>query len=201
MPQVHLISLPRVLRRSARAAPRRGQALPEFAMVLLPVLLIVVGTILFGLLFNANVTLTNAAREAARAGSIYLYVGNSQANNDRDRCTAVVQATKSSLGLLSAGSPHFTVADPCTAAHRVSDHLWVNGDVTIAYCRPVSGTPGPGECAASSPVLANDQRRGYRMTVTVAYRSDIIVPLIGGLLNTDANGRFQQKASATMVVN
>ena len=40
----------------------------EFAAVLLPVLLIIVGIIQFGLLFGANVTLTNAAREAARAG-------------------------------------------------------------------------------------------------------------------------------------
>ena len=44
----------------------RGQAMVEFAMVLLPLLLIVVGIIQFGLLFGANVTLTNAAREAAR---------------------------------------------------------------------------------------------------------------------------------------
>ena len=48
----------------------RGQAMVEFAAVLLPVLLIVVGIIQFGLLFGANVTLTNAAREAARAATI-----------------------------------------------------------------------------------------------------------------------------------
>ncbi len=40
----------------------------EFAAVLLPVLLIVVGIVQFGLLFGANVTLTNAAREAATGG-------------------------------------------------------------------------------------------------------------------------------------
>ena len=53
--------------------PRRatdGQAMVEFAAVLLPVLLIVVGIVQFGLLFGANVTLTNAAREAARAATI-----------------------------------------------------------------------------------------------------------------------------------
>ena len=51
-------------------APVRGQAMVEFAAVLLPMLLIVVGIIQFGLLFGANVTLTNAAREAARAATI-----------------------------------------------------------------------------------------------------------------------------------
>ena len=34
----------------------RGQALVEFAAVLLPVLLLIVGIIQFGLLFGANVT-------------------------------------------------------------------------------------------------------------------------------------------------
>jgi hypothetical protein len=37
--------------------------------------------------------------------------------------------------------------------------------------------------------------------VTVTYRSDIIVPFIGGLIGTDVNGRFIQRATATMVVN
>ena len=42
----------------------------EFAAVLIPILLIVVGIIQFGLIFGADVTLTNAAREAARAATI-----------------------------------------------------------------------------------------------------------------------------------
>ena len=46
----------------------RGQAMVEFAAVLLPVLLIVVGIIQFGLLFGANVTLTNAVRESGPRG-------------------------------------------------------------------------------------------------------------------------------------
>ena len=45
----------------------------EFAAVLLPILLIVVGIIQFGLIFGANVTLTNAAREGARAATISRY--------------------------------------------------------------------------------------------------------------------------------
>jgi hypothetical protein len=37
--------------------------------------------------------------------------------------------------------------------------------------------------------------------LSLAYRADIIVPIIGALLSTDTNGRFLQQASATMVVN
>jgi hypothetical protein len=39
------------------------------------------------------------------------------------------------------------------------------------------------------------------MQVTLTYRSDVIVPLIGPLLGTDADGRFVHTVSATMVVN
>ncbi len=57
----------------AREAVARGQAMVEFALVLLPVLLIVVAIIQFGLLFGAQVTITNAAREGARVGTVYVY--------------------------------------------------------------------------------------------------------------------------------
>ncbi len=58
------------------AAPRpavRGQAMVEFAMVILPLLVVVVGIIQFGLIFGANVSLTNAAREGAREATIFRY--------------------------------------------------------------------------------------------------------------------------------
>ncbi|MGH2357991.1 MAG: TadE family protein, partial [Candidatus Limnocylindria bacterium] len=60
-----------------------GQAMVEFAAVILPILLILVAVIQFGLLFGANVTLTNAAREGARAATIFVYDnGGTRANND-----------------------------------------------------------------------------------------------------------------------
>jgi hypothetical protein len=37
--------------------------------------------------------------------------------------------------------------------------------------------------------------------VSLTYRSDIIVPLIGPLLATDGDGRFVQSVTATMVMN
>ena len=162
-------------RQSTRPAPAqttgrhrdaRGQAIVEFAAVLLPLLMIIVGIIQFGLLFGANVSLTNAAREGARDGTVYLFSGTDKLTNDKNRCTAVLQGAKSSFGLISTTSP--SAAD---------------------------------DCASSSTVLANDARRGYRMTVTLTYRSDIIVPFVGEILSTDANGRLVQTARATMVIN
>ena len=51
-----------------RRGHRRGQALVEFAIVLPVFLMIAFGTIDFGLAFNASITISNAAREGARAG-------------------------------------------------------------------------------------------------------------------------------------
>ena len=82
----------------------------EFAAVLLPVLLLIVGIVQFGLLFGANVTLTNAAREAARAGTIYVYdYTHTKAWNDAQRCGDVADAALQSMGFLSTSSPHFAV--------------------------------------------------------------------------------------------
>src|SRR5436190_23805363 len=103
---------------AARPDPDRGQALVEFVAVLLPLLLIVVAIVQFGLLFGANVTLTNAAREGARAGTIYLYDRNhTKAWNDGQRCAAALTAATQASGLLSNASPYFsatTTSGACT---------------------------------------------------------------------------------------
>jgi hypothetical protein len=48
---------------------RRGQSLVEFALILPPFLVILVGLIDFGFLFYTNMTLEYASREGARVGS------------------------------------------------------------------------------------------------------------------------------------
>lgn len=182
----------------------RGQALVEFAAVLLPVLLLVVGIIQFGLLFGANVTLTNATREAARAGTIYVYDhSRTKAWNDAERCGDVGEAARQSMGFLSTSAPHFTVTILGSGACPTpgSDGQ-VNGDLTISYCDHVI-TPD-GDCPETTDpdtTCPLDTREGCLLRITLTYRSDIIVPFIGGIIGTDANGRFTQRATATMVVN
>ena len=59
---------------SRRARRRdRGQSLVEFSLVLMPLFLLILGVVQFGLIFNSYVTMTNAAREGARTGTIYVY--------------------------------------------------------------------------------------------------------------------------------
>jgi len=184
-------------------ASERGQALVEFVAVLLPLLLIVVGIIQFGLLFGANVTLTNAVREGARAGTIYLYDrSHTKAWNDGQRCAAALTAATQAFGLLSSASPYFSATTTSGACSTTTGETQVNGDITVAYCDHMATATSP--CPDSLDPTTNctpDNREGCLMQVSLTYRSDIIVPFIGQLLSRDTNGRFVQRVTATMVVN
>ena len=48
----------------------KGQSLVEFALLLFPMLLLVLGVIEFGWLFNGKIILTSAAREGARVAIV-----------------------------------------------------------------------------------------------------------------------------------
>jgi len=186
-----------------RARNDRGQALVEFALVLLPVLLILVGIIQFGLLFGANVTLTNAAREGARTGTIYVYDrSHTKAWNDAARCGAIVEAATNAFGMLTTSAPRFTVTLSGTSCPTPIGDTQVNGDLTISYCASMGQPNDPcPDSGNSATICAPDTREGCLLRVELVYHSDIIVPLVGGFLSTDGNGRFAQRVAATMVLN
>lgn len=175
-------------------------------MVLLPLLLIVVGIIQLGLLFAANVTLTNATREAARAATIHQFdVSASRATNDVDRCTAALEAARQSFGILTASSPHFSATVPCPGGSG-SDlngdgyhDRWVNGDLTVTLCSSMAAPTSP--CPTAGTYCTVDDPVDCLVQIVITYRSDIVVPFIGALMPTDANGRFVQQSVATMVMN
>jgi Flp pilus assembly protein TadG len=187
----------------------RGQAMVEFAAVLLPILLLIVGIIQFGLLLNANVTITNAAREGARAATIYVYTtdgGSTRTTNDVARCTAARQASTQAFGILTTTSPNFTGSHACSSGTDLNgDGLqdrWVNGDLTVSICaRMATSTSTCPSTTDTGSYCGQTEPKGCLVRVEVTYRSDIIVPIISALLSTDGNGRFVQRAAATMVIN
>ena len=185
----------------------RGQAMVEFAAVLLPLLVIVVGIIQFGLLFGANVSLTNAAREAARQASIYRYIGTDTSNdNGIDRCTSAVTAATQAFGFLSNSSPHFSASVPCPGGVDLNGDglhdLWQNGDVEVSFC--ASGTAPGTDCPrTSSPTnyCTVDWGEGCLVRVRLSSNQSIVVPLLDSILDGDGNGLFELSADASMVMN
>lgn len=149
----------------------------EFAGVLLPLLLILVAIIQFGFLFAAYVGVSNAAREGARSGTIYVYDREqNQALNDAARCGVILAATQQAL---DSGVPG-QFGGSCASAAG-------GGDLAVTY-------PDAGTCA-------NAPRKGCQLRVSVTYRQPLFVPLIGPLIGADASNRVGFSAAVTMVVN
>ncbi|MFN8621773.1 MAG: TadE/TadG family type IV pilus assembly protein [Chloroflexota bacterium] len=172
--------MPRLRRRTEPAAApagpvararQRGQSLVEFAIVLTPLMLLMMGIVQLGLVFNAYVTISSAAREAARAASVYVYDRTlTKAQNDAARLTTAKNTLSQSLGLLSKTSPNYVAAEQ-----------------TIAYSLPTG-------------VTDSEPRTGQYAKVHVRYHLDILVPLVADLLPL-SNGRLTLDAETTMVVN
>ena len=171
--------------RSRTLHGERGQSLVEFSLILGPLMLLLLGIVQFGFIFNTYVTLTNAAREAARAGSIVVYDRTlTKAQNDLVRNQAILTTLTSSMNLLSTTSPQFTSGSTWTQ----SGLTFTNGDLTVTYLVP-------------SGVTDSDPRTGERITVSAAYHQDLVIPLIANLLPRDAGGRLRLTGVVTMVIN
>ncbi len=163
----------------------RGQSLVEFALVLMPLFIILLGIIQFGFVFNSYVTITNATREGARTGTIYMYDPSlSKAQNDVARNNAVKTALTSSMNLLGKVAPNFTTSGTWTQ----SGLTYTNGDLVVTYVIPAG-------------VSDTDARPGQQLTVRATYHQDLIIPLISALLPKDAGGRLGLTGEVTMVVN
>ena len=134
-----------------------------------PLLLVLLGVLQFGLIFNSYVTVSNAVREAAREGSIYRYSqavcnggggggGNGGGNqscrdaNDAARMARMLTVFRSSLGMLSTAAPQFTDAD-----------------LTVTYEIP-------------SGAVDADTRAGDRLVLRATYHQDLLVPFIAARL-------------------
>ena len=167
------------------AAPARGQSLVEFALVLLPLFLLVLGIIQFGLVFNTYVTMTNAAREGARSGTIYVYDRTlTKAQNDTARNAVIRTQVLAAMNLLATTAPQFDGG----ATWTQSGTTFTNGDLSVTYAIPAD-------------VTDSDPRTGQTITVRAVYHQDLIIPMIAAFLPLDAGGRLALTGEVTMVIN
>jgi hypothetical protein len=164
--------------RPHRNRRQRGQSLAEFALILTPLMMVLLGIIQMGLVLSAYVTMSNAAREGARSATVYLYDRTTtKAANDTLRHDAAYAAATSAMGVLSKTAPQFSSAD-----------------FVVTY--PCDGATPPAGCGA-----ANDPRSGQYVRVQMTYHLDLLLPVVGQLLPKDANGRMPLTADSTMVIN
>ncbi len=84
----------------------KGQSLVEFALVMPILMLILLGIIEFGWLYNAKITMTSAAREGAR---VYAIKGN-----EANFCALVMEAVTDATGNLIVSDLN-AVCNPITS--------------------------------------------------------------------------------------
>ena len=129
---------------------------------MMPLFVILLAIVQFGFIFNAYVTITNATREGARNGTVYIYdAGLSKAQNDLARNESIKTSLLASMNLLAKTSPNFATGSTWTQ----SGNTFTNGDLVVTYALPAGTTD-------------TDARVGHQITVRAQYHQDLIIPLI-----------------------
>ena len=136
--------------RSSRNRHSRGQALVEFALVLPLLVLILTGVMQFGLLFWAQITLTQVARDTGR-WAVSQEACSGATVNIAGQANAI--AAKSTLFGWSAGNPLVVSAGP----------TWVDA------------TPG----GAATPCPPDDNRDVFNITFELSHDVPVFLPGFG----------------------
>ena len=152
----------------------------------MPLFLILLGIIQFGFIFNSYVTLSNAVREGARSGTIYVYnASSSKTQNDTARNESIRIALIASMNLLGKTGPYFATTAGSWSQNGL---VYTNGDLIVTYVVPAG-------------ITDTDSRTGEQITVRAIYHQDLVIPLVNNLLPKDAGGRLGLTSEVTMVVN
>ena len=163
-------------RRIRNNEQEKGQSLVEFALVMafiiIPLTFVLIET---GVLLYEYVALTNAAREGARTGSIYLYVGNpgsTPALPDAGRSAAVRDTVQNMVGPLIPGP---------------SDCNGSGGSTTCQI------TYGPSSAPIPDPLRSTDA-----MTVTISFTHPVLFGALGSTLNLNARASMKIEPSSVI---
>jgi Flp pilus assembly protein TadG len=171
-----MISIRKHWRQSKIKEEESGQALVEFALVLIFIIIpLVMIFIESSVMLYKYIALTNAAREGARAGSIYLYVGdpgNSPAAPDAGRSAAVVSSVGGTVG------PLIPVPPDCA------------GTGSTTSCQI---TYGPPSAPIPDPLRSTDM-----MTVTVAHTHSLLFGALGSEVSIQSRSSMRIEPSAVI---
>lgn len=154
----------------------KGQSLVEFALVLvfviIPFTLALIDT---SVILYKYVTLTNAAREGTRAGSIYLFIGDpggSFAAPDAGRSSTVAASVKSTLAPLIIPPPD------------------CNGTAGNTTCQI---TYGPPTAPIPDPLRSTDT-----FTITLVHTHPFLFGALGGDIDLQARASMRIEPSSVI---
>jgi hypothetical protein len=164
-----------------RAERRKGQTLVEFALVLPIFLLMLFGVIDGGRYVFVNSTLSNAAREGARLGSVE---ASWRGSKDPSCGTAGGPVCPANNGVLLQH-----VRD---AANR---QMAPFGTVDNVYMSCVSAAGAPPTGAWTGSTCGANSSGGY-ISVRVAYTWQALTPMVGNVM-----GDITSSASSTVFIN
>jgi Flp pilus assembly protein TadG len=157
----------------------QGQSLVEFALVLIFVILPLTFVLIeASVILYKYVSLTNAAREGVRAGSVYLFVGDpagSKAAPDAGRSAEVVESVRSTVGPLVIPPPD------CT------------GTVSDTSCQI---TYGPSSFPLTS--IENLLRSTDIMTVTITHTHPFLFGALGSTLDLESQASMRIEPSTVI---
>lgn len=141
----------------------RGQALPEFAMVVPLILLMAIGTLDMGRVLFAMDTSANAAREAAR------------------------------FAIVNSGSVGFLAAVPVSQIKDRARETAIGAasDMTITVCYSLAVPPvtiAPSACTADMNADRSSYARGTPVTVVVRSQINLITPALLGMTGFTVEG-------------
>lgn len=142
-----------------RRGDDRGAVAVEFALISIPLVLLVVGIVQFGLAYYTQVSVTQAARSAARYGAICGPSGG---------CT-VGDVQQNAVAAAPGGG--------ITAS-----------DVTVQYC-PIGSTPGSGCTSGNCPSGSSQSQFYEYVTVPKAYSFTFGILSGGGPLGITITGK------------
>lgn len=112
---------------SRRRRGERGAVAVEFALLLIPLLMILGGIVNFGFAFAQQLSLDNAVRQAARAGVV-----DKGANM---QTIATSEFASSALGAAAVPAITFPQGATCTGS-TFGRSMEVHGDVTVEFLFP-----------------------------------------------------------------
>jgi hypothetical protein len=171
-----------VVGRLARPGHRgRGQALVEFALVLPIFLLLLFAVIDGGRYVYVNSTLSNAAREGARLGSVEA----SWRGSADPSCGAVG-------GPVCPANTSALIDHITEAANRQMAPFGTVSDVYVS-CVPAGGTPPSGAWTTTS---CASNASGGQLSVRVTYTWEALTPVISNIMGT-----ITSSGSSTVVIN